>query len=59
MKASKEFKIMQGIGAVRLRLGLTQKAFALELGISPSLLCRAEKRQRSLPLLALTKLASS
>ena len=57
MKATKKLKKLQGIGATRVRLGLTQELFALELGLSRSLLCKVENRQRSLPLTALSKLA--
>lgn len=49
---------MQGIAAIRSSLGLSQQAFALELGISQSLLSRAENRQRSLPMAALARLSA-
>jgi transcriptional regulator with XRE-family HTH domain len=58
MKSLKDFEKMHGIGSTRLRLGLTQQAFALELGISRSYLALCENGQRSLPVAALTKLAA-
>lgn len=57
MKGYRQLKKLQGIGATRLRLGLTQELFALELGMSRSLLSKVENRERSLPLAALAKLS--
>lgn len=57
MKAYHQFKKQQGIARLRLKLGLTQEAFAKELGISRSMLSKAENRIRSLPTNALLKLA--
>ncbi|RYZ48806.1 MAG: XRE family transcriptional regulator [Sphingobacteriales bacterium] len=58
MKGFRQFKKAQGIGATRLRLGMTQEVFAMELGISRSLLSLAELGKRSLPTFALAKLAA-
>ncbi len=58
MKAYKYYKRMQGIGAVRIVLGLTQEAMAMELGVSRSLLSKAENKTRSLPTAAMIKLAA-
>ncbi|RYZ35131.1 MAG: XRE family transcriptional regulator [Sphingobacteriales bacterium] len=58
MKGFRQFRKAQGIGATRLRLGMTQEVFAMELGISRSLLSLAELGKRSLPTFALAKLAA-
>jgi transcriptional regulator with XRE-family HTH domain len=58
MKAYRKYKTLQGIGSIRIRLGLTQQAFAVELGISRSLLSLVESRSRTLPTAALVKLAA-
>ncbi|MBC7937965.1 MAG: helix-turn-helix transcriptional regulator [Rhizobacter sp.] len=58
MKSYDYYKKMQGIGSVRLRLGLSQEVFALELGISRSTLSKVENNQRTLPTTALIKLAA-
>lgn len=58
MKSLKDFEKKHGIAGTRLRLGLTQQVFALELGISRSYLALCENGQRSLPVAALTKLAA-
>lgn len=49
---------MQGIAATRLRLGLSQEMFAIELGVSRSMLSKAENGVRLLPTAALLKLAA-
>jgi transcriptional regulator with XRE-family HTH domain len=58
MKAYRKYKTAQGIGAIRTRMGLTQQAFAIELGISKSLVSMVENHQRNLPTSALVKLAA-
>jgi len=58
MKICRQYKKMQGLGALRMRLGLTQEAFALELGISRSLVSKVENKCRTLPTPALVKLAA-
>jgi transcriptional regulator with XRE-family HTH domain len=58
MKSFNRFKTMQGIGAVRTRLGLSQELFAMELGISRSMLSKVENKNRTLPTSALVKLAA-
>ena len=58
MRSFIEYKKMQGIAATRVRLGLSQEIFAMELGITRSLLSKAENKQRSLPTTALAKLAA-
>lgn len=49
---------MQGIGATRIRLGMSQTAFAAALEIFRSLLALVETGKRTLPTLALCKLAA-
>lgn len=56
MKAYKYYKRSQGIGAIRTVLGLSQEALAMELGISRSLLSKAENKTRSLPTTVMLKL---
>jgi len=58
MKAFKQYKRQQGIGATRIRLGLSQQDFAIQLGVSRSLVSKVENRVRSLPLAALAKLSA-
>lgn len=58
MIAYKIYKREQGIGAIRMRLGLSQEQFAMQLGVSRSLLSKAEHKKRSLPLAALAKLSA-
>ncbi|RYZ35277.1 MAG: helix-turn-helix domain-containing protein [Sphingobacteriales bacterium] len=48
---------MNSIAATRIRLGLSQELFAMELGVSRSTLSKAENRIRSLPTEAMLKLA--
>jgi transcriptional regulator with XRE-family HTH domain len=57
MKTFKQIRKLEGIAATRIRLGMSQQAFAIELGISRSLLSRVENRQRTLPTATLVKLA--
>jgi transcriptional regulator with XRE-family HTH domain len=57
MKAFKQYRKLEGIAATRIRLGLSQEAFALELGVSRSLISKAENRERTLPTSAYIKLA--
>jgi transcriptional regulator with XRE-family HTH domain len=58
MKAFNNYQKLQGIAGTRIRLGFTQEGFAMELGISRSLLSKAESHTRSLPMWALAKLAA-
>jgi transcriptional regulator with XRE-family HTH domain len=58
MKASKQFRKIEGIAATRQRLGITQEDLAQHLGISPRMVGMVENRQRTLPSFALVKLAS-
>lgn len=58
MIASKTYQTKNGLAALRLRLGLSQQAFAGQLGISRSLLGYAENHKRSLPTSALLRLAA-
>ncbi|MBC7937449.1 MAG: helix-turn-helix transcriptional regulator [Rhizobacter sp.] len=58
MKASKQYHKMQGLAATRLRLGISQQAMALELGISNSFLSRIENGERIIPAAALAKLSA-
>ncbi len=57
MKAYNYYKKKQGIGAIRMVLGLTQQALASQLGISRGFLSNAENNKRSLPTPAMLKLA--
>jgi transcriptional regulator with XRE-family HTH domain len=58
MKAFNHFKTMQGIGATRLRIGMSQEAFATELGISRSMVSMSERGERRLPMSALAKVSA-
>ncbi len=58
MKSGKQYRKEHGIGATRLKLGLTLKALAMELGISESMLSRVEQGERRLSAGALAKLSS-
>ena len=58
MKAYTEYKRMNSIAATRIRLGISQEMFAMELGVSRSMVSKAENRTRSLPMPAMLKLAA-
>jgi transcriptional regulator with XRE-family HTH domain len=58
MKTYRQFKQSEGIAGTRTRLGFTQADLAQHLGISHSLLQKAEYGQRTLPVQSLAKLAS-
>ena len=58
MKAFKQYRRIEGIAATRVRLGLSQQEFADQLGISRSLVAKAEGRQRTLPTSTIVKIAS-
>lgn len=57
MKLSKKLKILRGVTAVRVKLGLTQLALAQYLGISKSLVSMVENGHRNLSSASLAKLA--
>lgn len=57
MKRSKKLKILRGVTAVRVKLGLTQLALAQYLGISKSLVSMVENGHRNLSSASLAKLA--
>jgi transcriptional regulator with XRE-family HTH domain len=58
MKTFKQYRRIEGIAATRVRLGLSQQEFADQLGISRSLVAKAEGRQRTLPTSTIVKIAS-
>lgn len=58
MIAIKTYQTKNGLADLRLRLGLSQQAFARLLGISRSMLGHAENRNRCLPTTALIQLAA-
>ena len=57
MKYRKQVRILQGVTAIRIKLGLTQLALAQYLGISKSLVSMVENGHRSLPTAALIKIS--
>ena len=57
MKLSKQFRVLSGPTAIRIKMGLTQLALAKYLGISKSLVSMIENGNRSLPLAALLKIS--
>ncbi|MBC7936489.1 MAG: helix-turn-helix transcriptional regulator [Rhizobacter sp.] len=56
MKLSKQIRILRGVTAVRVKMQMTQLAFAHYLGISKSLVSMVENGRRSLPAAALVKI---
>ena len=58
MKAYKEYRQLNSIASTRIKLGLSQEMFAIELGVSRSAVSKAENKTRSLPTAALLKLAA-
>lgn len=54
----KHFQNKDGIAGVRLSMGLSQEIFAMELGISRSLLSKVENKKRHLPTDAILKLVA-
>ena len=58
MKTGSDHPQTQGLADIRQQLGLSQQLMAYQLGISRSLVSRAEKYNRSLPAAALQKLAA-
>ncbi|RYF89828.1 MAG: XRE family transcriptional regulator [Chitinophagaceae bacterium] len=58
MNAFTQYRRMQGLAATRIRLGLSQELFAMQLGISRSLLSKAENKTRTLPTEALLKFSA-
>lgn len=57
MKAFKHYKRLKSATSLRLKLGLSQQAFARQIGISKSLVSMVENGRRSLPTQALLKIA--
>lgn len=57
MKLRKKMRVLSGVTAVRVALGLTQLALAEILGVSKSLISMVENDKRHLPFKALVRLA--
>ena len=58
MKTYAQYRRLEGIAATRVRLGFSQQAFADQLGISRSMVSKAETRRSTLPTYVLVKLAN-
>jgi len=56
MKLRKKMRVLSGVTAVRVALGLTQLALAESLGVSKSLISMVENDKRKLPVKALARL---
>lgn len=57
MKASKKIKLLQGVTAIRVRLGLTQAQLAEQIKVSRSAISMLESGKRTIPTAALIRLS--